>query len=496
MNALALRIAPAQPLLVPALALSVLLVAAGLGPLAIAPVLGVVGLAALLAAPMRWSALGLLGLALIVDNPSERPAEGKWQSPLLPLGDLLYENLRKAVGLEVLRFSLLELLIAVLMLIVVARKLRGDDLDDALHLGALPNPMKHAFAGLLATITFLEVYGLARGGDFKQSLWQIRQLFWMPVLGVLFGHAFKSRDSRIALLRTIMLAAWVRALLGIYTKWAVFGPAGIVTEYVTTHSDTILAVVAMLIGASVLVERLSVGHLVLNLVLQPVVFLGIIANDRRVAFVSLGAGLLSLIGMGPQILRTLLRRSLLVVVPMALLYVAIGWNSSASIFKPVQTIKSVSDKDDASNQTRDIENYNLTLTLKRNPLLGQGFGHEYFEFVQAYRVDQVFAQYKFIAHNSVLWVISNSGWLGFTMLWAVFPVAVLVARRVHRKSTSAIDRTTAYGAVMAVMCFIIQAWADMGLQSWMGVLVLTSLTGATGALWTAHTRAGLSACSS
>jgi len=72
------------------------------------------------------------------------------------------------------------------------------------------------------------------------------------MLGVLFGHAFKSARARVALLRTIMAAAWVRALLGIYTSFAVFRPAGITVEYVTTHSDTILAVVAILAGLSIL----------------------------------------------------------------------------------------------------------------------------------------------------------------------------------------------------------------------------------------------------
>lgn len=491
MSALALRVAPAQPLVAPAIAASLLLVAAGTGLVVpLVPIVAVAALAVLLAVPMRWTAIGLLGLALTVDNPGERPAEGRWSSPLLPLGSILYDNLRKHTGVEALRFSALELLIALLMLIVVLRKLRRDPIDDPLDLGALPNPMKHAFATFFGTVVFLEVYGLARGGDFKQSLWQVRQIFWLPVLGVLFGHSLKTAGARVALLRTLMVAAWVRCLVGIYFYVAIARPSGIRPEYVTTHSDTILTVVAMLVGAAILVERPTRGHVLLNLVLQPVLFAGLVVNDRRVAFVALGAGLLSLVLMGPARLRRWLVRSLVVLVPLGLLYVAIGWNASGAIFKPVETFKSLSSREDSSSQTRDIENYNLTLTLKRNPVLGSGFGHEYFEFVRGNRVDQVFAQYLYIAHNSVLWLLSISGVVGFALLWAAFPVAVFVARSVHSRSASAVDRTTAYGAVMAVLCFVVQAWADMGLQSWMGALVLTSLTGATGALWTSQARAG------
>ena len=96
--------------------------------------------------------------------------------------------------------------------------------------------------------------------------------------------------------------------------------------------------------------------------------------------------------------------------------------------------------------------------------------------------------YLFIAHNSVLWILSISGWLGFSLLWAIFPTAVLVARSVHRRVTAVIDRTTAFAAVVAILAFVIQAWGDMGLQSWMGTITVTSLIGATGALWTAHQR--------
>jgi hypothetical protein len=171
-----------------------------------------------------------------------------------------------------------------------------------------------------------------------------------------------------------------------------------------------------------------------------------------------------------------------------MLYVAAGWNSNAAVFRPVSTLRSLSSNEDASSQTRDIENYNLIQTLKRNPILGSGFGHEYVELVQANRVDQIFAQYRYIAHNSVIWLLSLAGWAGFTMLWIIFPVGVLIALHVHRASTAVVDRVTALAAVVAVLCFLLQAWGDMGLQSWMGTLVATSLMGAAGALFTARAR--------
>ena len=40
----------------------------------------------------------------------------------------------------------------------------------------------------------------------------------------------------------------------------------------------------------------------------------------------------------------------------------------------------------------------------------------------------------------------------------------------------------ALGTVAVVLSFTIQAWGDMGFQSWMGILLLGSFVGATGSL--------------
>ncbi|MDO8834349.1 MAG: O-antigen ligase family protein, partial [Vicinamibacterales bacterium] len=208
-------------------------------------------------------------------------------------------------------------------------------------------------------------------------------------------------------------------------------------------------------------------------------------NNRRLAFVGLAAGLVALVVLGPPSLLRFLKRSLVVLIPLALLYVAAGWNSTSGVFKPVGMIKSVASQEDDSSKTRDIENYNLIQTLKRNPLIGSGFGHEYHEVVRAHDVTEYFAQYKFIAHNSVLWLLAIGGWLGFAAVWAVFPIGLLIAIQVHRRTTNVVDRVTAMATVVMVACFVLQAWGDMGLQSWMGTLMVASLMGATGAL---HTR--------
>ncbi len=475
-------------LIPPAIALSLVLVAAGTGFVPLAPLLGVAVLSALWVAPMERSAIVFLFVALLVDNPGERPMADKWSSPLLPPGELLYLNLHKITGIGALRFSLLEVAIAVLLLCVLYRKGQRDPIDDPRALGALPNPVRLAFAVFFGAILALELYGLGRGGDFKNSLWQVRQLFWLPVLGVVFGHAFKSIGARVWLLRIVVTVAVVRGCLGLFYYVSVARPSGIRPEYVTTHSDSVLTVVAILVAAMALIARPSWGHLALNALAQPLLVVSLILNDRRIAFVSLGGGAFAMLLLAPPELKRAVRRLVLLSIPLVLVYAAVGWNSNAAVFRPVGIVKSVVEQDDASSQTRDIENFNLIRTLAMHPIVGSGFGHEYREVVMANRVDQIFAQYRFIAHNSVLWLISLGGWFGFAAVWLVFPVAVLIALRAFNESSEPIDRTVAFGAIACILAFIIQAWGDMGLQSWMGTLLVAAFMGATGALWTARER--------
>jgi len=485
MTAAARRMAPATLVLWPAVAASLALVALGTGVVApLIPLAAVAGLAFVLAAPTSWTAGGLLGIALLVDNPGERPADGLWQSPLYLPGELLYLNLHKHTGIGALRFSALELLIMLLMAVVVARKLKGDPIDDPQRLGALPNPMKLAFLSMFGAIVALMAWGVVGGGSFQNALWQVRQLAWLPVLGVLFGHALKTSRSRLWLVRIIIITACLRALTGIWFYFAVGRPGGMVFEYATTHSDSILAVVAILLAMMSLIAKPSLDHVLLNVLVQPVLFLGLIVNDRRLAFVGLGVGVVVAVLMAPAALKRFLRRAVVLSIPLMILYTAAGWNSNAGVFRPVGVVRSVTSQEDASSETRDIENYNLIRTLKLQPVVGSGFGHEYREFVQAYRVDHIFAQYLYIAHNSVLWLISQVGWLGFTFIWIVFPTAVLIARRVINQTRSSVDLLTGFGAIASIVVYLLQAWGDMGLQSWMGTLIVSAFMGAAGAAWT------------
>jgi hypothetical protein len=160
----------------------------------------------------------------------------------------------------------------------------------------------------------------------------------------------------------------------------------------------------------------------------------------------------------------------------------VGWNAHGKWAKPVQSLKSVTQQKDASSATRDIENYNLLQTLKQNPLNGSGYGHKYLEIVKAYDISGIFEAYRYVPHNSILWFWGVGGVLGFTLFWLFLSVGVFMAARVCRFAENNTQRVFAMTALTAVAAYGSQCYGDMGLMSWMGGLIVSSLLGASASL--------------
>jgi O-antigen ligase len=162
-----------------------------------------------------------------------------------------------------------------------------------------------------------------------------------------------------------------------------------------------------------------------------------------------------------------LKRLLSLMWPLIILYVGVGLasNSQSAVFKPVQMIQSVVLQDDASSDTRDIENGNLLFTMRARPLLGYGFGHPYTELVVAYDVTATgFANYRYIPHNSFLGIWAFGG-LFFPMFYLMpLVVAIYYGVNTRRRSGDPFLRSSAAWAVCSIIAYLIQGWSDIGLQ--------------------------------
>lgn len=470
----------AAPALAGLAVVSVLLVAVSDGnPLAgLAPLLSLGFLYLLWRLPLRVTLTVLVFLIFAIDSPFEVPHAGMWEDPLMPLARLLYDNLHKVTGISVLRFSGLDLLLLFLVFIALYRKLTGSRIDPPTV--ATPRVLKQALFVSFAAVVFLEVMGILRGGNAQQSLWQMRQIIFIPVVGALYQLGLQGPRDLKPLGMAILAAALFKVFLGAYFLYFVAHKQELSPPYVTNHTDSELFVAAIMVVVTLWMEDPRAKHFLMMLLVVPVVLFGIVINDRRLAYVSLAACLITVFLMMPmRRSKRFLLRTCVLALPLMIPYVAIGWSAQGRVFKPVQVIKSVVDSDagansqaDSSTEFRNMENYNLYRTWLPNPLLGSGFGHEYNEVILLPDISRFFPAYRYVPHNSILWLWGIGGYVGFSAMWMFLVIGVFMMARAYPAARTVEERTGALVCLCIVVSFLNQAFGDMGTQSFQSVFFL------------------------
>ena len=81
-------------------------------------------------------------------------------------------------------------------------------------------------------------------------------------------------------------------------------------------------------------------------------------------------------------------------------------------------------------------------------------------------------QYRLIAHNSVLWLLGVAGVIGFALIWTPVVVGVYLAARSYRFARAEPDRVAASTCLGVIVCYVIQAWGDIGMSAAVPTLLL------------------------
>lgn len=414
---------------------------------------------------VRAATLALLTLVLLAQAPQDKPADGMWRSPLYWAGALFLNNYNKTFGVAGLPFSGLDLL-AVSLLLVLLFWARG---EKARASPPLPSALWKALSAYALGLLALAGWGLLRGGSAGVGYWQIRQLAYLPLFALLLQRGLFEEELWL-LGRLVVGTAVVKVLFGLYFYLAIALPRELQPQYITTHGDSLHFVLGAVIALGLFLEQPSSRNLRRCLWLLPLLLAGIYLNDRRIAY--LGLVLCSLVLLlGSR--RAFAKRLLLLGALGGGLYVAVGFHSGAALFKPVQAVRSLfAQEEDSSTESRVIENYNLARTVEAHPLLGTGLGHPYLERVKGPDISHAFALYQYIPHNSVLWLLSAGGLLGFGLVWPVFAAGAYISARAYSFARAPLDRVAAAACFCVVLLFLVQALGDMGTQSWSTVLLL------------------------
>jgi len=435
--------------------------------LAILPILLVAMVAFLLRAPLRVPTLTLLFLGLVLDNPADI---GPWKSPLFPLGELLLTQLKKLIPIDILVVTGMDAGLGALMLLHFHRRLKNEPVDSHTYVRA-PSELIGACLVSIGAVFFAWFFGLATGGDFKWSLWQLMQMLHMPFVTLAFlillpGPKVARTVSVIYVVAAVIKAIMATVISRFYEN-----------DFMTSHQDSILFATGSAVLALNLLESPKAKMLVINLLIQPIIFLGMHFNDRRLVWVQLALALaVTFLITDWSWVKFRLMRLGLGCIPLGIMYIAVGWSTSGTgVFKPVGILKSMADsKSDDSTLWRDIENFNLHDTLSGNPITGTGLGHAFNEVIALPDVTSVYPLEPYVPHNSMLGLWAYTGYIGFTLWWMLLVVMGYFALRGYRATRDPVFRVACMLTPASQLIYMVQAYGDIGLGVWHGLLIVGS----------------------
>jgi hypothetical protein len=452
----------------------------------VAPMIAVALLYAMWRAPLRYSLMVLMFCAFTLENPEESPAAGLWKSPLFTVGAVVLTHLNNVVGSGSLSFSGMDLMLVSLLLVTAIRKLTNSKVD-ALGNIATPRPLRRLALLSLAGTVLVWTIGMLRGGDYRIALWQVNRVVYLPIVFFLFSAGLRGPKDYPALARVLLAAATVRAGLAIYVSRTVTWPIDPVTgvpslPYATSHHDSILFASAVVLLVSLVLERAGRHAKRTAVLLLPVLLLGMLANNRRMVWVQIGMVFLTVyLVTPPNPMKRKIRWVLMAALPVLAVYMAMGWDSDSSLFRPVHMVRSVVDpQSDVSTQCREIENFDLISTIRQFSVAGTGYGNGYLNVVQLPELGYPLERY--IPHNSILGLWAYCGYFGYTMMTLLWVGGVYFGVRAYHMARRPVDRTAALMTFGTVLIYMVQCWGDMGLGSWTGVFTMAPALAVAGKL--------------
>lgn len=327
------------------------------------------------------------------------------------------------------------------------------------------------FWALLAFIAFMSislVYGVLRGGDIFIAQLEYRPFIYLFVLFILTRNLITNPKQINILFWCVMSALFIEGILAyVFVVNQVFTPSGDLTEHsASIHYNTLFI---LWVASWVVVKGSWYKRFALVAFFPPVLF-SYIKSDRRSAMLAL------IIAVGLCCIYMIQERRFLftILVPTAavlgIVYIGAFWNSTSSLGKPAQAIKSVvapgeiSEEDQSSNYYRFLEDANSHYTITQNPLLGVGLGNKFLQIVQMPDIS-FFIFWEYITHNSIMWIWMQAGVFGFVTMMYLIGLGIMKGSRVAWNLPSSEIKVFAMVCATYLVMHFIYAYVDISWTS-------------------------------
>jgi hypothetical protein len=351
--------------------------------------------------------------------------------------------------------------------------------------GALILPLSAFLLVIAASIAV----GMSRGADSVIMRTETRPMLYLLALSLLSTHFLTTRRDLHTLMAVIVVAANIMAASSIYyylhdvRPGLAQGPA----DLAFPHEDSLFCAAGIIL---VLARIAWSKNGLAELKLVPLIVLptyALLVMRRRAGMVALDASLLLLC-------IVLVRdnfRMFLVFVPLAILggglLLAMTWNDPGGLGQPARSFRAitgsndVSGRDQSSDLYRENEATNIYINIHSDPVRGVGFGQQY-AFVVPLSDLSFWPLWRYVPHNSVMWVFMDAGILGFMTMMALFSAAIMRAMQVMSALRSDSMKPFAFSLAAMVLMVVMFSYVDLGLVTPRVMLFLGVVLGAIGTI--------------
>jgi hypothetical protein len=312
------------------------------------------------------------------------------------------------------------------------------------------------------------VRGVFGGGDRPIAIIEARPLLYLPVVYVLVTNLILKPEQYRRLFFAAMVAIGIQSVFSLNFYLHLSEEKKRNLETLSEHSATVhMNTLFLLMLALLLFDGTKTKRRWLALLAVPVV-VAYLLSQRRAAMVAMVVGLVLLFG----VLFHRRRRIFWLVTPagvvMSLAFVLATWNAGGAIGMPATAVKSVlfpdqlSEEDLISNIYRDLEAFNLWVTVRSDPIRGFGFGHKFIVAAPMPDISKFFPDWQYIPHNSTMWVWIKTGFFGFAAMLVWIARGVQLGARAAVRIVSADDAAMVVAALGYVAMFAVFNYVDIG----------------------------------
>jgi hypothetical protein len=452
------------------------------------PLVGAFGYA-LWKLPLKVTAISVMAMAFFCEG-LEVPFAMGFVPPGQALARVMLINMSAFTGIGLLRAPLIDLLTVGLY---VAASLR-DKNDGWTSRLPMVRPFNIALLVSVLALFGLDAIGTAKGGNFNESLWQLRHHLLFPIRTVVLLRALDGTVAELKTLAKVVVGVTVvKALIGIYFLRAIVWPAGKDVEFTTSHTDTLLFVPCLALFANLMIERFTWGRALRCMPWVLVVLYGMVCNDRRLAYVCLAFGGTASLLIAPWTrFKIMLFRTAVYGGPFFVLYPLAGWGSTGGrFFFLARLAKSLIVGDPVQRDAadyRDLENMDVMFSWSNSAFFPKGYGFKMDMLFPLPDISNFMPTWQYHPHNQYLWTMAIAGPIGFTLIVMPYLASLYLAARAYRFSNDPWVRVAMLTSIGITISVFAQWYGDMGTLSWT-VSWMGALAAALACKWAVRTGA-------